>query len=363
MLSPSAFAPSLSSSSLSGTKTRYWLKTGRSFGCFSLSSLGLTRSSERSWLKSIPGSNSAPSHRKSTHRWGTQIPPQYHLYHFTHLSNDSINLCASQGCVSCSTATGVVPSPSPPAPDSSCPLESPEQDSAGPVVDTWKTLRPKEPTTELTAKPAEPDSLSTPTVHFFWSMWRNGALCFSVKVSYLCTGVSGRTRPWGTQEASAMGIFTVRQVLQVSLTRLPLMDHISYLSALCLKDSWLLGTDYIVELLDVQFRKRVPVAAPEHEHCIHTPCRMCVTVRCCCCSIRLFSRHSGYGLHSLSTIFVCVVTYYGEQLEDHFEGHWDKDTCAAVFHVQILILWVNCHWSISVYCYSTGWFPLSENLF
>ncbi|KAI3370261.1 hypothetical protein L3Q82_025039 [Scortum barcoo] len=40
----------------------------------------------------------------------------------------------TQGCVSCSA--GVVHSPHPPVPDSSSPLESPQQDSMGPVVDT-----------------------------------------------------------------------------------------------------------------------------------------------------------------------------------------------------------------------------------
>ncbi|XP_070849392.1 period circadian protein homolog 3 isoform X1 [Chaetodon trifascialis] len=41
----------------------------------------------------------------------------------------------TQGCVSCSTGAGVAHSPHPP-PDSSSPLESPQQDSIGPVVDT-----------------------------------------------------------------------------------------------------------------------------------------------------------------------------------------------------------------------------------
>ncbi|XP_038552968.1 period circadian protein homolog 3 [Micropterus salmoides] len=42
----------------------------------------------------------------------------------------------TQGCVSCSSATGVTHSPHPPAPDSSSPLENRMQDSIGPVVDT-----------------------------------------------------------------------------------------------------------------------------------------------------------------------------------------------------------------------------------
>ncbi|XP_035517811.1 period circadian protein homolog 3 [Morone saxatilis] len=42
----------------------------------------------------------------------------------------------TQGCVSCSAGAGVAHSPHPPAPDSSSPLESPQQDSIGPVVDT-----------------------------------------------------------------------------------------------------------------------------------------------------------------------------------------------------------------------------------
>lgn len=42
--------------------------------------------------------------------------------------------CVSQGCVSCNAATGQH-SPLPTAPDSSCPLECPEQDAIGPVDD------------------------------------------------------------------------------------------------------------------------------------------------------------------------------------------------------------------------------------
>ncbi|XP_044035424.1 period circadian protein homolog 3 isoform X2 [Siniperca chuatsi] len=42
----------------------------------------------------------------------------------------------TQGCVSCSSAAGVTHSPHPPAPDSSSPLENPQQDSIGPVLDT-----------------------------------------------------------------------------------------------------------------------------------------------------------------------------------------------------------------------------------
>ncbi len=58
-------------------------------------------------------------------------------------------LCVSQGCVSCNA--GVAHSPHPPAPDSSSPLDSPQQDSTGPVVDTWETWKPKQRTTQLTA--------------------------------------------------------------------------------------------------------------------------------------------------------------------------------------------------------------------
>ncbi|XP_008304447.1 period circadian protein homolog 3 isoform X2 [Stegastes partitus] len=42
----------------------------------------------------------------------------------------------TQGCVSCNSAAGMAHSPHPPAPDSSSPLESPQQDSIGPVIDT-----------------------------------------------------------------------------------------------------------------------------------------------------------------------------------------------------------------------------------
>lgn len=42
----------------------------------------------------------------------------------------------TQGCMDCSAGTGAAPSPLPPAPDSSCLLDSPEQDSIGPVADT-----------------------------------------------------------------------------------------------------------------------------------------------------------------------------------------------------------------------------------
>lgn len=48
----------------SGTRMRCWQRTGRSCECFSLSSPGSPRSRERSWLKSNPGSNSVPSHRR-----------------------------------------------------------------------------------------------------------------------------------------------------------------------------------------------------------------------------------------------------------------------------------------------------------
>ncbi|XP_035486151.2 period circadian protein homolog 3 [Scophthalmus maximus] len=42
----------------------------------------------------------------------------------------------TQGCVTCSSGPGVTHNPHPPAPDSSSPLDSPQQDSIGPVVDT-----------------------------------------------------------------------------------------------------------------------------------------------------------------------------------------------------------------------------------
>ncbi|KAM8756655.1 period circadian protein homolog 3 [Acanthopagrus schlegelii] len=42
----------------------------------------------------------------------------------------------TQGCASCSAGAGVAHSPHPPAPDSSSPLESPQDESIGPVVDT-----------------------------------------------------------------------------------------------------------------------------------------------------------------------------------------------------------------------------------
>uniref|UniRef100_A0A3Q3LF82 Period circadian clock 3 n=1 Tax=Mastacembelus armatus TaxID=205130 RepID=A0A3Q3LF82_9TELE len=42
----------------------------------------------------------------------------------------------TQGCVSCNSGAGVTHSPHPPDPDSSSPLESPQQDSIGSVVDT-----------------------------------------------------------------------------------------------------------------------------------------------------------------------------------------------------------------------------------
>ncbi|KAM9859852.1 period circadian protein homolog 3 [Aulostomus maculatus] len=42
----------------------------------------------------------------------------------------------TQGCVGCSTGAGMAHSPQPPDPDSSSPLDSPQQDPIGPVVDT-----------------------------------------------------------------------------------------------------------------------------------------------------------------------------------------------------------------------------------
>lgn len=42
----------------------------------------------------------------------------------------------TQGCVSCNSGAVLAHSPHPPAPDSSSPLESPQQDSIGPVIDT-----------------------------------------------------------------------------------------------------------------------------------------------------------------------------------------------------------------------------------
>lgn len=42
----------------------------------------------------------------------------------------------TQGCASCSAGAGAAHSPHPPAPDSSSPLESPQDESIGPVVDT-----------------------------------------------------------------------------------------------------------------------------------------------------------------------------------------------------------------------------------
>lgn len=56
-------------------------------------------------------------------------PPENHLLH----------VCVSQGCVSCNSGAGVTHSSHPPVPDSSSPLDSPQEDSIGPVVDTWET--------------------------------------------------------------------------------------------------------------------------------------------------------------------------------------------------------------------------------
>lgn len=62
--------------------------------------------------------------------------PQTYLSFYSTWAQVQMYFCVSQGCVSCSAAAGVAHSPLPPAPDSSCPLERPEQDSIGPVVDT-----------------------------------------------------------------------------------------------------------------------------------------------------------------------------------------------------------------------------------
>lgn len=56
--------PVCCTSSSPGIRMKCWQRTGRNFGCFSPSSHGSTRSRERSWLRSIPGSNSTLSHRK-----------------------------------------------------------------------------------------------------------------------------------------------------------------------------------------------------------------------------------------------------------------------------------------------------------
>lgn len=134
---------------------RCWQKTGRSFGPFSPSSPGSARNRERSWLGFTPGFNSTLSHRRLTHRWESPITHTHAMlkciYCYTHQHRFKC-IFVSQGCVSCSTVAGDAHSPLPPAPDSSCPLESTEQDSIGPVVDTWETLKPKEPASQLTAK-------------------------------------------------------------------------------------------------------------------------------------------------------------------------------------------------------------------
>lgn len=57
--------------------------------------------------------------------------------------------CLSQGCVSCSSGAGMSHPPHPAAPDSSSPLESPQHDPIGPVVDTWETLTRNHPPSGL----------------------------------------------------------------------------------------------------------------------------------------------------------------------------------------------------------------------
>lgn len=100
---------------------------------------------------------------------------------YTHLSPSHKYFGVFQGCVGCSTVTAAAHSPLPPAPDSSCPPDSPEQDSIGPVVDTWDTPKPKELTTPPTAKPAMPEILPTPAAHLLLTNVKNGSL-FMCKV-------------------------------------------------------------------------------------------------------------------------------------------------------------------------------------
>lgn len=139
--------------------------------------------------------------------------PQTYLSFYSTWAQVQTYFCVSQGCVSCSAAAGVAHSPLPPAPDSSCPLERPEQDSIGPVVDTWETLKPKEPTTQLTEnQPCQKPCQLLPRISSD-QCEGNGSLCFSVKLNIFCKGISGWTRPRRTQESRAMGIFTVSQVL------------------------------------------------------------------------------------------------------------------------------------------------------
>lgn len=67
----------------------------------------------------------------------TQVVQSSNHGPFTRPSTDlNVSFFVSQGCASCSAAAGVARSPPPAAPDSSSPLESPEQDSVGALVDT-----------------------------------------------------------------------------------------------------------------------------------------------------------------------------------------------------------------------------------
>lgn len=102
--------------------------------------------------------------------------------------------CLSQGCVSCSSGAGMSHPTHPAAPDSSSPLESPQHDPIGLVVDTWE-LWPEITHHQVYSVPALSGTSTTLTVHLFWPVWRSGSLCFSVKSNMFNKGSRGWTRP------------------------------------------------------------------------------------------------------------------------------------------------------------------------
>ena len=148
-------------SSLPGTRMRCCQKTGRSCGCFSPSSPGSPRSRERSWLRSIPGSHSTLSHRRSTHRWESPVTHMDLSHLSSHLSTGlNLSLCLTGLCKLQRRYRGR------PLPSPACPRQLvPSGESSGWIHRTCgghlrnsETKRTNHP---AHSKPAQPETSST----------------------------------------------------------------------------------------------------------------------------------------------------------------------------------------------------------
>ncbi len=110
-----------------------------------------------------------------------------------------------------------------PLPSSSWPwqLFLPGEPTAGPhwTSDGHLTdLKAKTTIHPAHSKPALPETLTTPNMHFFWPIWRSGSLCFILKLNMFCKGISGWTWLLGNKGGQSFGHFYLFSLSQPNVT-------------------------------------------------------------------------------------------------------------------------------------------------